>query len=627
MAGLCGIAWPTGAVPPGPDFPAPRLLTALRERGEHVEAMKAPRAWIASADWRSPKATGARLGDVWVVGDLRLGDRSGLRRDLASVLHPLPELSDPELVLAAYRAWGVDFADHLDGEFAVAVWDEGERRLILARDPLGIKPLHLSESPVLGGIAFASEAWALAAQVGAGLDRLTVARYLAGLPRGRDRSFFSEVCPLEPGHVLVADVRGIRRRCFWDPAARPRIRHPRVEDYAEELRHLLRTAVADRVTDAAPVVGVAMSGGIDSCAVAAFARREAEERGTPVPRAFSLTFDGLSSCDESDTIDAVEAELGLAVERIPASGFWRWTAPGPVGDAPLLTWEQAFGEMTRRVRSHHGRVLLTGHGADDLLCGNPLILASRLRRGDVAVVPELLRAARRHGVPGSRTLYRRLVRPFLPATADRFLRRISGRTVDRFPDWLDPDLVARLRADPAPSRPASWDPRRVCRWELLETVRQLPGLEETLTWLDRIAARSGVEIRHPFLDRRLVEWVLGVPPEAMFRLGEHKSLLRRAVRDELPAAVLSRPAKARLGAHVDACVERERPTLEGWLAAPCLAAHGLVIPERLAARFIAPGDATPGRREAYRALFLEGWLRSIRSGDLDFNSQRLTSAA
>lgn len=603
MAGLCGMVRFEGQFrPASAGLPAGmrRLLAATQERGPEVALRQTPPAVLAASDWERPDRLTAHGNGVWVVADARLDHRDELIQDLDA----RPTATTAELILAAYERWGEEMASRLRGEFAVAVWDENRRTLVLARDPLGIKPLHYVSLPGSNALAFAGEAWPLARLRSGGetpvLDRLAVARYLSGLERGRERSFFEEVRPVEPGRVLGIDAGGSRTVTYWDPAAVPRVRHRRPEDYAEELREQLRRSVARRVADAGTMTGVAMSGGLDSCAVAALA-----QRASPATAAFSLTFAGLPSCDESPGIDAMETVVGMPVDRIPTADHLAWAAVDSVGDAPLLVWEGAFAEMTRRLRARGGRVLLTGHGADDLLGGSPLMLAARLQGGDAAVVREVLVAARRHGFPPVRTLYRRLVRPFLPPLVDRAVGRLGGRAGDAGPPWLHPDLKALLHAHRPPVPPSRRRARELARQQLLDTVRRLPGLEETLSWTDRVASRAGIEIRHPFLDRELVEWVLGVPPELLFGLDAHKPLLRRAVGELLPPEVLERPAKARLGAHVDDCVRREWPRLQPWLRASRLADLGLVLPARLASS--GAGGEPP--REIYRAVFLEGWWR------------------
>lgn len=571
---------------------------------------------LSGAPVRGPELDQRRSGlRLWA--DVRLDNREELISRLgADSLLEGDRPGDAELVLAAYLRWGESCPERLLGDFAFALWDSRWRRLLLARDPLGVKPLHYSRIGSL--LCFASEAGQVLQHpaVPRRLDEVSVGDYLAGSYGDPGRSFFEAVRRLPPAHRLIATADGDRVERFWDLDPEARTVYRREEEYAERFRELLLQAVESRLPAYSPAVGVLMSGGLDSCSVAAAARQLLPAGSSPALFAGSFVFDRLRQCDESEHIRAVAARLDLEVEPVRAERFpvFDPEACPPQLDTPFLAWEGCFQEMLRRARSRGARVLLTGHGGDDLMAGSALVYADRLRRGDLRALAAVLRHAASRGRAWKWVLYHSLARPLLPGSADRILRRLSGRQPGLgLPDWIDPGfarrtgLAERLEAAPTPrfrelARQSLYDHFRTACWD------------QIVHWYDRNAAGFGVEVRHPFLDRRLVEYLFSIPAGQLHRPGLAKPLLRRATAGLLPDSVRLRPDKTKLGAFLDLGLREQRHRIEPLLAAPVAVELGYLDGERLRHAFgrYQQGEVGEPLRALWYALTLEVWLRKYR---------------
>lgn len=535
-------------------------------------------------------------GSLQVLADARLDNRA----ELIGLLEAGPEAGDAELILAAYRRWGRDCPVRLLGDFAFAIRDR--RRVFCACDPAGVKPLHYARTGSL--LIVASEARQVLQHpaVSRSLDEIAVGDFLASRAIEPCRTFYRDVRRLSPGHRMAADATGARIDRFWDLDPDARTVYPRDRDYADHFLDLFRRAVSDRLRTEAGPVGVLMSGGLDSTSVAAVASRV-----QPIFTA-SFVFERLQSCDERPFLQAVTSELGLEAELIPAERFLVLDDPEtrrPSLEAPFAAWDACFREALRRARSRGARVLLTGHGGDDLLWGSRLVYADRLRRGDLGAVLEVVRSAAAHRRAGRWVLYHHLVQPLLPKRADRALRRLAGRKPEAgLPDWIDPGFVRRTGLA---ERVRESPPRRfpeAARQALYDHFRQTPW-DRSCFWYGQHAAEFGIEVRHPFLDRRLIEYLFSIPPARLFRVEPTKRLLRQAMAGLLPESVRLRRGKTHLSDFLG--LSLAGVGIERMLTSPLAADLGILDRERLLDAY----RRSPER--LWNPIALEIWLRELAS--------------
>ncbi|MFP5288847.1 MAG: asparagine synthase-related protein, partial [Thermoanaerobaculia bacterium] len=292
-------------------------------------------------------------------------------------------------------------------------------------------------------------------------------------------------------------------------------------------------------------------------------------------------------------------------ERFPVLGDPETCRP-PL-EAPFSAWDACLREALRRARARGARVLLTGHGGDDLLWGSRFVYADRLRRGDPRAVLEVLRAASAQRHVWRWIVYHHLVQPLLSKAADRALRRLAGREPDSdLPDWIDGGFARRTGLA---ERIQETRPRRfpeAARQALYDHLEQTPW-DRSAFWYGQHAADFGIEVRHPFLDRRLIELLFSIPPAQLFRADLSKGLLRRAMAGLLPETVRLRRGKTHLSAFLELSLGGEnRARIERMLAAPLAADLGIVNGERLLAAY----KRNPDR--LWNPIALEIWLREHR---------------
>ena len=488
-----------------------------------------------------------REAGLAVVADVRFDDLEGLRSALGARSPDCAHHAgaEAELVLRGWRRWGKELPRHLFGDYVFAVWDARKREMVCVRDPMGVKPCYYAWVPATGTFAFGSTLDAVLAAPGVSdeFDEAVVARALtcAGMDETR-RTFFKDVRKLPPGHLLTLKVDTAGRPAarlarHWQPEQAPAVRRPSDDDYAEEFLSLFREAVAARLQGADPA-GVHLSGGLDSSGIAVLAARELRRSGRPPPLAFSWlqnpegTPPSEVHAPEYERIDAVCRQEQLAVfHRAPnAEDMVRvlrldGTRPG----VHVLASE----EVVQRCAAERGvRVLLSGWGGDQAASFNGrghhahLLLRGRWGR--------LLSLGRARGNAPLRTLASAVL-PLLPSDAHRWLqgRRQGFGGEPWLRRWfVDPDLAKRTHV-----RPKRW-PRILSMRQAMLWLLSNGAIAERIEGWAAGGARHGIEYRYPLLDRRLLEFALGLPQEQFLRGEWDRWLMRHALRDILPASIL-----------------------------------------------------------------------------------------
>ena len=486
------------------------------------------------------------------VVDARLDDREGFCDALGLNRSQSADLADSELLLRGYRRWAGELPKHLFGDYAFAIWDARKRVLFCARDPMGVKPFYYSHSAATGRFAFAGllDAVLAAPEVSAELDEVMVARALtrAGMDEAK-HTFFKDIAKLPPGHSLTLTV-GVAGRStlalarHWQPESAPAVRRTSDDDYAEEFLFLCTQAVASRLGGADPI-GAHLSGGLDSSSIAVLAARELRRSGRPAPLAFSWLPDlagkppSEAHAPEYDAIDAVCRQEGLKVfHRAPnADDMVRvLRLDGARPGVHVLASE----EVVQRCAAEQGvNVLLSGWGGDQGASFNGrghrahLLLSGRWRQ-----FAALGRAVGRPPLQAFADAALPLVHP----DAQRWLRRLLRGADHSRSDFSDEPWLRRWLVHPALARRTRVEPRRRSRQF---TMRQAllwdlghGAIQERIEGWAAGGAQHGTEYRYPLLDRRLLQFVLGLPPEQFLRGQWNRWLMRYALRGALPASIL-----------------------------------------------------------------------------------------
>ena len=629
---MCGIVGVVLAPPTAPDAAALRRMAAwLRHRGPDDEGYHvAPHiglglqrlSIIDVAGGHQPLAN--EDGTVWAVGNGEIYNHGALRAALAARGHRFRTGSDIEVVVHAYEEYGEACVDHLWGMFALAVWDARRRRLLLARDRAGEKPLLYA--PIPGGLVFASEFAALLAHpaLGRAVEPRAIYHYLHFGYVPAPLTAFAGVYKLPPAHVLVWEAGATRQRRYWQAAYAPKVTWAEPEA-AERLRALLRDAVRLRLMSEVPL-GALLSGGVDSSTVVALM---AEVSDRPVPT-FSIGF-GHRDYDELAYARLVARRFGTAhhelvveptaVEVLPA--LVRHYGEPFADSSAVPTWYVA------RLTRQHVTVALTGDGGDEAFAGydrhRAALLAARLARLPAPARALAGRAGRLLPPWGGRWSPWRRARRWLEALplapADRYLRWVGLCGEETRAALLAPAFVRQVAAE----RPAALLDAAcalAADGELLDAPlaadRELYLPNDLLVKVDIATMAHSLEARAPFLDHRVLEFAARLPARLLRRGASGKYLLKRAVADLLPDAVLAR-RKMGFGVPLAAWL---RGPLAPWLRATLLA------PPALRRGYFRPAvvrrlidDHLAGRADhaalLWALLVLEEWHQAFIDGQLD----------
>ena len=475
-----------------------------------------------------------------------------LRPELQKLGHTFLTESDTEVVLRAYEQWGVECLRHFNGMFAFAIWDDRRKRLFIARDRIGEKPLYYYEGQ--GRLVFASEIKAIVADptLPREVNPRGLANFLAYGHALAPTTMYQGISKLPPGHYLLADPGGVNVVQYWDVGDEPQL-PTGVEiserEYAERVLALLDDSVRRRMVADVPV-GAFLSGGVDSSAVVALMKRHA----TGPVKTFALGFSIGGAYNELEDARRVARYLGtehheLQVDHLDMIGTLQklvYTYDEPYGDAanfPLFL----LSEFTRR----HVTVALTGDGGDELFGGYRRYMADRVASvyGHLPrVVTGSLVPAAVAAIPRLRRI-KRIVRTLpIPDPAVRYGTWLEVFSRDMQRELLDPSVLAPIADyDPAWQYPYFYGRARALpmRQDHLNRILYI----DLKTWLpdtftekvDKATMAWSLEGRLPFLDHRLVELSFQIPGRMKIRGLQMKRILKRAVGELLPPEVLRKP--------------------------------------------------------------------------------------
>jgi asparagine synthase (glutamine-hydrolysing) len=448
--------------------------------------------------------------------------------------------TDTEVVLALYARDGASCLDHLNGMFAFAIWDRDERRLFVARDRIGIKPLYYVETR--DGIAFASEAKSLFLVPGVPCEvaEPVLGTYMAfGYVPGEE-TLFRGIRKLLPGHYLTADAGGIGSKQYWDVDYAP---HPTrtPQETADELRALLLDAMRIHLRSDVPV-GVFLSGGLDSSATVALLT----EGGVRNIKTFSVAYREGKGFDESPYARLVADRFQtthkvLYLDAAKFQGFipdYVWHMDEPVTEAAAISLY-----FIAKLLREDVVVALSGEGADELFAGYEIYRYMRWLEG-YRKLPQWLRQAALDHVARA-----------VPHPKARKYARLAGLPLDRRYIGVSLHDVEDARAlftDEARASLDTWAPHQILAAYYDRTEGRDPLTRmlytDLKTWLvddllikaDKMTMANSVELRVPFLDYRVVEYAATIPSDMKIHRGKVKWVLKEAMKHRLPRQILER---------------------------------------------------------------------------------------
>jgi asparagine synthase (glutamine-hydrolysing) len=487
--------------------------------------------------------------NIWIVYNGEIYNHSELRRDLEAKGHRYRTYSDTETIVHLYEEYGRDCVKHLRGMFAFAIWDRRKRTLFAARDRLGIKPFYYSWDGRT--FLFGSEIKAILAfpEITAQFNHGALAEYLAFGYLTGPQTMFAGIGKLMPSHTLELAERGepsVER--YWDlKSETDQEPHPR-EYYVSAYRELLEGAVSSHLMSEVPL-GVFLSGGLDSSAVAALTKRIRRDR----IQTFSVGY-GEEAFSELGYAREVAQHIGSEHHevRLSREEFFN-SLPRLIWheDEPIAWPSSAALYFVARLAREKVTVVLTGEGSDETLAGYTryawTILNSQMDRIYRSITPEALRRLVRgaiQGSPLSASLHRKLQHTFLARDGNSwpsfyFDNFFSAFTAAEQSDLLTPEALA-CAGDAYAGSMEAWDRARGDLLHRLLYCDISSYLIELLMKQDQMSMAASIESRVPFLDHALVEFTAGIPAQYSIQGMAGKFILKQAVEDLLPKSIVYR---------------------------------------------------------------------------------------
>ena len=606
MSGIIGILRRDGATV---DRSQLRYLTeTLAYRGpDACEVWSAGSVGFGHAMLRT---TGESLGErqpasidgrFWITADARIDCRVELESKLNAAGRKFRRgAPDSELVVQAYAVWGEKCVEHLRGDFAFAIWDERERTLFCARDHFGLKPFYYAD---LGNsFAFSNTLGCLRLlpEVSDELNESAIGDFLLfGTNYDLGTTTFNDIRRLPPAYFLVVTPSGLRLQRYWYPPVDGRIRYRHADEYVEHFQVLVHAAVADRLRTSR--AGIFLSGGLDSSSVAATAREISASSGTGVDlRAYTITYEKLLPDRDGEHARTVAEFLRIPIRCVPMDElqlFDRWadpevTWPEPVED-PFLA---GMLDHTRAI-ARDCRVVLSGEGIDNLMDFEMWSYARHLmqKREWLRLASESIRYIRARSSiwPGVRRRVRAI------------FRKDPGE--DSFPRWIAPEFAKQLNLE------ERWKECQVLRASPEHPVAPrahasmlLPQWAQLFELENAGVTHYPVEVRYPFLDLRIVNYVLALPP---FPWAFEKTLLRQAMLGHLPEKIRLRRKTPLAG---DPLTEKLAQPGAAWLNQARWSAEMERYIDRLALTQLDGQVSSEQARVDIRAHCLNFWLQSSR---------------
>ena len=558
------------------------------------------------------------------------GGRLDDRRELIAACGGHPGASarstDAELALCAYEVFGLDVGARLRGDFALAVCDPRERRVLLARDAIGVKPLYYQRRGQ--SLLFAADITSLLSRPAVEVkpNDAQLAELMVGQLHRQDAdgtTLFAGIFEVPPAHVAIFSASTSVVCRYWDFTGAPANTRTSAAEYAEAFRFHFERAVARRVRGDRPTA-VAVSGGLDSSAILCVASACAPAAYPPI--GVTYTHGDGSEADESRYIGDLENFSGREIRRIDPQAADRWMEEA----APLIRRVEA--PMIARDSHLHDRLLgiaresgagaiLTGHWGDQMLFEQAYLI-DLLHRGAWRTLASHLREYPAW-FPGedSRYFRRRLLLDVLQYDVPQALRR-PMRTIRRAwthsPDWLDwytPSFRARTGPDEF-SRDLPGAPSTMARALYREVRSRYHGL--CLEWHAKMAAAHGMDAGFPFFDRDLIEFLMSVPGDMLTRGGVPKAIMRDGLAGLMPDAILARRTKGDFTRFANEASRRDHARMVEFLGRnPLVVQAGYVDADKLksglqsAGRELEGSASSAGSRNLTAVFALETWLREF----------------
>ncbi|MGB1251493.1 MAG: asparagine synthase-related protein [Candidatus Promineifilaceae bacterium] len=510
---------------------------------DHIVAAQVASPFAKTA----PPAPVSHPSGCMLVGDVRLDNREQLLAELRLTSAEAKQIDDRELVLYAYHKWGQRCPDKLYGDFAFAIWDANQKHLFAARDAVGVQPFYYTIegtrivfSPYQGAVRAALSAETVNWQWVA--DHLF--SYSVGMLKTTEATVFAKLQRLLPGHALLMTPERKQIWAWWQPHDVPSVQLGSQLAYAQTLRELLEQAVATRLPSEGQV-GAHLSGGLGSSAVTVLAARQLQTQGRKLPVYFwgdAATNNQYLPDDERKLVKLVCEQEALTCHYISPTvhdlADWRLRTLGgpPMGSSVRERLVQDAA------RASNVSVLLAGLSRNPYISGENLPPETKQQTYSERLRQSAKRYRRKSRSVGKR-IYGKLAQTFAPSSNATPHGQQQVRRQHQNELVWHPDIVARLPALQRHSLATAIEPQH-----LLDCLQGGIFTQNLESWAIG-GWENGIQYRYPLLDRRVLEFNLGVPPEMRVQDGYPYSLIRYALTDCLPEPICWRRSSLEPAVH------------------------------------------------------------------------------
>lgn len=595
-----------------------KIADAIRKRGpDGIKIWNGGNVGVIHAHfWTTPEDVGEEQpisdGPLTIAADARIDNRQELISLLGDVIHHGIH-SDAQIILAAYQKWGEECPKHLIGDFAFVLWDAERQCLFCARDPVGIRLLHYSnegDSFIFGS----SVGSVLAARKTVPLPNINlIADLLAGkYERWVNETAFEDIFRLPPAYSMTVHASGIRLMRYWAFGAQHGGTFSTEEDYIARFGELFQEAVRCRMR-AIGSLALTVSGGLDSSSIACVANHLVSSgEATATGRMYSAVYEHTPSADEKEYLDElIVACPHFSVTEIPSDDLWGLLEFADDNNYPLDDPETEIIRamiltQLRRASQNGHRVVISGHGGDQVMDADAYRVPFYLKDVSLAHLPREMCHFLRNGNPILKLFTDAYIVPYIPSLLrSRLSRAVHDPTIAGLFTSRCVDVPSPVNLYPSPGFGSiSSDQLYLSVTEGLNSVFRVTQ--------DIYAAEAGIDWRFPFYDRRIIEFMLSVPPKYIFRDGYSRCLLRKSLKGILPEKIRMRRTKGHGGEIVERGIkEREKHRVLSFINDSLSVRMGLVHNDALVKAWDSYWNTGKyPARPLVRFLCAEAWLRN-----------------
>lgn len=491
-----------------------------------------------------------------ITADARIDNRQELSEPLE--LDDNVDVSDSLFILRAYKKWGEKSPEKLLGDFAFTIWDENEEKLFCARDHMGVKPFYyyLSEDIFL----FATEIKALLKfdEVPKRINELMIGYYLAIIERERELTFYEDILRLPAASILTVDSDKIRLNKYWSLNRKKQIRYDSAKEYENAFNDLFQESVRCRLRSKFPL-GSELSGGLDSSSVSCVAERLLRKKNKNSLNTFSLIFEKLRQCDESDYINSVlengkyKGHFSYGDQISPLTEIENFIC---LKDGPLFApGFGIFSGLGHEMNRCGARVILSGVGGDDVVSYGTRFLTELLLKKELSKFLFELKKISKIQNKSHLQIFLMSVAPIVPKNLKKLYHVFSADShYDVTEKLINDDFKESMNLD---KYFKAKDSHRNLFNDILSSqeyhfqLLNSPVNQRELEELDVFAAKFSFEYRFPFFDRRLIEFCLALPPEQKINYGWDRVILRRALAGIIPKKIQWRKDKTDISPNLE----------------------------------------------------------------------------